>query len=291
MSEPPKNDDAILSAINSFYEQNPDLLKRQQEAAEWFNREYPLHPWGLDDLIRYGVKKLLNELFDRIARLEQELKDWDSNIDLDGFSRNDACYTLHLEQVACRQAMMGLLAPLAETLLHESAKSLEHKFSAMIAVGTSKNDRTALKDKDFWDPEVVFRGLETDQNGNSIATKGGGICEGYFQLIKAIGLGSDVPGSCEVALTALFAFRNKSLHRIVWSKTKDDKGKDAAQRFDETIKANGWDKWFSVTRVFVRSKQGEWVEAEIQDITIERQFAEDVLAEIEALGANLAKRI
>lgn len=291
MSESQKSNEALLAAIDSLYEQNPDLLKRQEEAMDWYQREYPLHPWGLDDLIRFGVKALLKELFDRIAKLEQELKDWDSSLDPDGDGHTDACYALHLEQVACRQAAIGLLAPLAETLFHESAKSFEHALKAKIATGTSRDDRSALKAKEFWNPEVVFRGLETDESDNLIVKQSGGICEGYFQLINAIGLGDHIPAGCEVVLTALFAFRNKSLHRIVWSKKKDDKGKDAAQRFDETIKANGWEKWFSVTRVFVPNKQGDWIEAEIQDITVERQFADDVLAEIEALGANLAKQI
>jgi hypothetical protein len=40
---------------------------------------------------------------------------WDGSIDPTGEGLNDEYYALHLEQVACSQAVIGLLAPLAET--------------------------------------------------------------------------------------------------------------------------------------------------------------------------------
>jgi hypothetical protein len=166
-------------------------------------------------------------------------------------------------------------------------KSFESKLRGKIATGTDKQDRTALKDKAFWDPDVVFQEVTQGQE----AKQHRDIREGFVQLLESIGFASELSDTCERLLTALFKIRNKSLHQIVWDKKKDDKGEDAAQRFAKELGQNGWGNWFSLTRVYALGENGEMVEVEIEDITVERCFADDAFRELEQLGANLAKRL
>ena len=85
------NMEVFQSALSCFNDANPELLRIQLESRERYESEHPLQKWGLDELLRYGVKPLCNLLFDRTESLEARLDNWNVRSDPYGDAYSDGC--------------------------------------------------------------------------------------------------------------------------------------------------------------------------------------------------------
>jgi hypothetical protein len=235
----------------------------------------PLNEWSLDGL-KDAFKNVAYQLCDRIGELERKLVNWDSSADESGDKWADACQSLEFEEVARTQAFIGLLAPLMETLIHHSTSAFRQQMEALepknrITTGTNADNRTAFDEGQFWDACMVYQGRGNDRRFK--ASKD--IVDGFQQILESIGHQSAVPQSSWNLLRALFMFRNRALHRVLWPQKR-------MVSFNNNIETNGWTRWFSVTTSQVGKAQ-----LTIERIVVQRQFVDDVFIEIERIASAL----
>jgi hypothetical protein len=161
----------------------------------------------------------------------------------------DRAHSLTFMELACSQAAVGAVAPLAETLLRKVAGRLRGQYSK--PTQPNAHHRTHLEDDDFWNPALLAR-----KDGNEPTTN---LLGGFRQLLNALGLANKVPDACWSTFEALFAYRNAALHEgYEWPTER------RVKLLEEATKRK-WD-WYEVTTVdgapwLISVKDEFWPEA------------------------------
>lgn len=197
---------------------------------DWFDRISggALGRWSLADS-REALSSLAAVLFERLEGLEKQFGRLECETE-SGSDVNEAARNLMLDQAATSQAVVGLLAPLAETLIHRSGDAFRRLSPSLKPSATTDNSRADLSDDQFWDVSLVYH-----QDDKSVTTD---LLGGFRQLLTVIGRKQAVAPATWELLEAFFQYRNRALHRgIAW-----DGG--ALQKFDRTITERKWECWF-----------------------------------------------
>lgn len=184
-----------------------------------FDLTYSL--WAIQDFL--GIIHAERE---RLAENLEAQPDSDDSGDLYA----DRAHSLAFVEVACSQAAVGAIAPLAEAVMKRSANRLREKFEKPL--DANSHHRAHLPDDKFWNPSLLEKGGNTEIN----------LLGGFRQLLKALRLSGRISKGCWSTLEALFAFRNAALHEgYEWPiERRNTFFQDSQQR--------SWD-WFEVTTI------------------------------------------
>ena len=155
-------------------------------------------------------------------RRELEKRTWDR--DCDGFT--DECESLLLQEIASNHSIIALIAPLAEQVVHDIAKSLEE----------SPLDRDIKDD--------------------------------FLELLEKVNKRETLPDSFLPMWSALLRFRNKALHKVVWTRGQLEAFQNDVHR----------DEWFEKVTIHFAD------ETTVERFLISRQFVEQAFEEIEKLA-------
>lgn len=134
------------------------------------------------------------------------------------------------QDAAHSMAAVGMLAPLLETIFHESFTRIGAKFFANSVPATGHSRWVGVPGRKHWDCHLVRSGSSWKQD----------LPGGIMELAEALGLGARLPNDLGPTLSALFAYRNKMFHLgFEWPL-------DEREKFAARITSEAWpDVWFS----------------------------------------------
>jgi hypothetical protein len=126
-------------------------------------------------------------------------------------------------------ATVGMLAPLLETLFHESFKRIGAQFF-LTSLPATGHLRWAASGRNLWDCHFYYNGAKWKKDFSI----------GVMQLAEATRLSDKLPSTLEQTLSVLFSYRNSMFHNgFEWPL-------DERVKFGKRIRCEGWpNDWFS----------------------------------------------